>query len=343
MDPLSQAVVGAATAGVVVLAARRPEYLRASLLVGAIGGLVPDLDVLIRSEADPLLGLKFHRHFTHSLVMAPVVGILAGLLSWLALWLWAKVRPNWRWIWLLATVGVATHGPLDSLTNYGTHLFWPFTERRENWNIISIIDPVFTLGLLFLLVLAAVRQSGRVVLAAFIFMGLYFALGTLQHQRAVAATEQLALSRGHQPARILVNPTLGNQLAWRIVYEYEGKMYSDGVHLGPAARVYEGSSAQLYRLPEELLPEDSQQARDFAYFNFFTQGWLVQAPGEGIVLKDARFAALPTEIGGFWGIALNPAEPETHIRRVSFSGRDLRQWPLLKAMILGRGLPVGEP
>lgn len=343
MDPLSQAVVGAAVAGCVVLAARRPEYLRASLLIGAVGGLVPDLDIFIRSSTDPLLSLKFHRHFTHALVMAPAVGVLAALLCWPALWFWAKVRPNWRWLWLLATVGVATHGPLDSMTNYGTHLFWPFTERRENWNIISIIDPVFTLTLLALLVAASWRNSRRLVLIAASFMLLYLGLGWFQHQRAVAATQDIAHSRGHVPERVLVNPTLGNQLAWRLVYEYDGKIYTDGVHLGLTTRHYEGSSARLYRLPIGLLPEQSVQGRDFAYFNFFTEGWLVQTDGEGIALKDVRFSALPTEIGGFWGIALNPAQPEVHVRRISFGGRDISQWPILQTMILGRDLPTAEP
>ncbi len=341
MDPLSQAVVGAAAGGCVAVLARRPQYLRAGLLVGAIGGLVPDLDIVLRSDSDPLMGLRLHRHFTHALLLAPLVGAVAAVLGWLALWLWGRVVPGWRWLWLLASVGVATHGPLDSMTNYGTHLFWPLTDRRENWNIISIIDPVFTLTLLTLVLVAAVRQSRRVVVLASLFALLYFVLGVAQHIRAVAATQDLAHSRGHTPERILVNPTLGNLLAWRLMYEHQGSLYSDGAHLGLARRIYEGTSAPLYRLPEGLLPPDSLQARDAAYFRFFAADWLVRDERTPeIALRDARFAALPTEIGGFWGIVIDPAKPDTHVRRVSFGGRDPAQWPVLKAMIFGQDLPV---
>jgi inner membrane protein len=340
MDPLSQAVVGALGGAAVALVVRRPDYLRAGLLVGMAGGLVPDLDIVIRSASDPLLGIKYHRHFTHALVMAPLVGAVAAVLAWPVLKLFGKTMPNWRWLWLLATAGVATHGPLDALTNYGTHLFWPFTERRESWNLISIIDPVFTFTLLGLLIAAALQKSLRLIKVGLVFATLYLGLGLIQHNRAVGVAEQLATSRGHSPERIMVNPTLGNQLAWRIVYEADGRMYADGVHLGWRARVYEGNSAPLYQLSPSLLPEGSRQAEQFAYFKFFTNDWMVAADTSGLAIKDARFSALPTEIGGFWGVRLNPANPEQSLSWASFGGRDPGQWPMLKAMILGRNVPT---
>ena len=45
-------------------------------MLGALAGAAPDLDVLIRSETDPLLALQYHRHFTHALLIAPLIGLL---------------------------------------------------------------------------------------------------------------------------------------------------------------------------------------------------------------------------------------------------------------------------
>jgi len=47
-------------------------------VIGALAGMAPDLDILIRSSSDPLLKLEFHRHFSHSLFFIPV-GTLFGV------------------------------------------------------------------------------------------------------------------------------------------------------------------------------------------------------------------------------------------------------------------------
>src|SRR5690606_29471703 len=53
--------------------------------LGALGGMAPDLDVIIRSASDPLLALEYHRHFTHSLAFIPIGGLLvAAPFLWLA-------------------------------------------------------------------------------------------------------------------------------------------------------------------------------------------------------------------------------------------------------------------
>ena len=72
MDPLTQGIVGTTAAQT---ASRQNNILLASL-VGLLGGMAPDLDVLIRSEANPLLFLEYHRHFTHSILFIPIGAFL---------------------------------------------------------------------------------------------------------------------------------------------------------------------------------------------------------------------------------------------------------------------------
>lgn len=339
MDLLSQAVVGALGGMAATILLRRPQHLRLAAFAGVVGGLLPDADVIIKSAEDPLIAIRMHRHFTHALVAAPAIGLLSVPLIKLASRLKLATEANWKWVWAYATAGVLTHGPLDALTNYGTHLFWPFTERRESWNAISIIDPVFTLVLLGLVIFACRRSSQRLALTAVIFAVSYITLGFMQAHRAATAMQELAQSRGHIAERGFSNPTLGNLLAWRIVYEHAGYMYSDGVHLGWDVRLYPGSSAPLFQLPEGLLPANAKQRAQYNYFHFFSQGWIV-ADQTGRQLRDARFSALPTEIGGFWGIQLTPEFPEKSVSWMSYGGKDVRRWPHLRAMIMGEPLPV---
>ena len=66
MDPVTQSALGH------LLPKRKATQIRyGPRNPGCIGGLAPDLDVLISSSEDPLLFLEYHRQFTHSLIFIP--------------------------------------------------------------------------------------------------------------------------------------------------------------------------------------------------------------------------------------------------------------------------------
>ena len=67
MDPVSQGTVGAAFAQ---SSANKTNIVKVGF-IGFLSGLAPDLDILIRSESDPILFLEYHRQFTHSLFFIP--------------------------------------------------------------------------------------------------------------------------------------------------------------------------------------------------------------------------------------------------------------------------------
>ncbi len=226
MDPLSQAVVGAAFA---TSFCRKKHYVKPAVIAGIVGGMLPDADILIRSAADPLLSVEYHRHFTHSLAFVPFGGLIAALLCWPVI----RKQLAFPLIYIFATLGVATHGLLDAMTNYGTHLLWPFTDRRESWSIISIVDPIFTLTLLALCGLSFRRQSANYMKVAMAFALIYWSFGYLQRERATDAMVALAESRGHVVERSEVKPSFGNLIVWRAQYQYAGKYYIDAVRVMP--------------------------------------------------------------------------------------------------------------
>ena len=299
MDPLSQAVVGAA----VTQSVAPKQHLGTITLLGALAGMAPDLDVLIRSSTDPLLFLEYHRQFTHSFFFIPFGGLICAL----AFWPFAKRCLSFRHTYFVTTLGYATHGLLDACTTYGTLLFWPFSLERITWNTIAVIDPLFTIPLLTFVVAAVIRRSvvwSRIGL----FVALcYLGLGYIQRERAESVGETLALGRDHREVSVSAKPTLGNLLLWKVIYQYEGRFWVDAVRVGGQPLVYSGGSVAVLDIPGQFpwLKEGSQQAKDLARFDWFSSGYLAVDNNDPLRVIDMRYSMLPNEIEGLWGIRLD--------------------------------------
>jgi len=304
LDPVSQGVLGAAAAQ----AFARPRQVGVAGLLGALAGMAPDLDVLIRSSIAPLLFLEFHRQFTHSLVFIPIGAALCAAV----LFPFVRRRCRAREAYLYCVLGYATHGLLDACTSYGTQLYWPFSDYRVAWNNISIIDPLFTLPLLALVALAAHR--GRVALArgACLWAALYLALGVVQRDRAEAAGRSIAWARDHAPVSVEAKPAFASLLLWKTIYEHAGYYYVDAVRVGVTPLHFPGESAAKLVLARDLpwLDPGTQQARDLERFRWFSQDHLSLDARSPYDVIDIRYSMLPDRIDPLWGIRLDPAAPD---------------------------------
>jgi len=311
---------------------KRPELLRLTL-VGALAGMAPDLDVLIRSDSDPLLFLEFHRQFTHSLLFIPLGSLLCALVFSR---LFARGIP-FLTVWLAAFLGYATHGLLDACTTYGTLLLWPFSDVRIAWNNIAVIDPLFTLPLLVAIVWGLVRRSTWAPRIGLAWALIYLCVGLLQHNRAAAVGESLAVERGHEGVAVSAKPTLGNVLLWKVIYRHEGRFWVDAVRVGLDTRVYPGGSIAAFNAGADLpwLDSGSQQARDLERFRWFSSDYLAMDTDNPLLVVDMRYSLLPNEIKGLWGIEFDPgADGAAHVRyraqRSADSERARRLWAMLK-------------
>ncbi len=205
--------------------------------------MAPDLDVLIYSSNDPLLFLEFHRQFTHSLFFIPFGALLCALV----LYPFIKNKLIFSQIYLFSFLGFATHGLLDACTSCGTQLFWPFSEQRISWNVVSIIDPFFTIPVTIAIAFAVYRNNRLFARFAFIYAVVFLSLGLIQKQRAENALYTLTQQRGHQTERVRVKPSFGNRHVWKLIYEYNGRYYVDAVKmlwqttLIPGTSIYCGS------------------------------------------------------------------------------------------------------
>lgn len=309
MDPLTQGTLGAA----LPQSLSRRQLAGSAGLLGFIAGMTPDLDVLIRSDSDPLLFLEYHRQFTHSLIFIPIGGALCALI--LHRLLGRRRGLSLRQSLLFCTLGYATHAVLDACTTYGTMLLWPFSEQRFAWNSISIIDPLFTLPLLLGVLLAAYLQRPQYARIALCWGLVYLALGVLQRNQAVDMGYAIARERGHDVVWLEAKPSFGNILVWKTVYQTQERFYVDAVRATVLPKVFEGDSLAKLDLERDFpwLDHNSQQARDIERFRWFSNGYVAMDPIHANRVIDIRYSLLPDEIAPLWSIELDRAAgPRDH-------------------------------
>jgi inner membrane protein len=324
VDPLTQTLLGA-TAGRACLGRAGG---RAALLAGAMGGALPDIDVLWASLADPDVPWAAHRHFTHALLLIPVGALLAAA----PLLAFRSLREQWRTVLAAAAIGTATHGPLDACTAYGTFLYWPFTDTRVAWDIISIIDPVFTLVLLVAVIAALFSAQARPVRIGGALALAYLGLGIVQHERARTVQLAIAEHRGQHLERGRVMPTIGNLVLWRSIYETRGRLFADAVRLSPAGSTLIRPGSSLPRFTADDLPDRSADPerldRVFATFENFADGYvavaLEQTP-QRTLLGDMRYSLDPAVFVPLWGLCVQPDDAIVPAVWIQFTQRG-RPW-----------------
>ncbi len=212
MDSVSQLVLGAS---VTMAAMGRKVPLWQAAAVGAVCGTLPDLDVFL-DHGDAIRNMTFHRTESHSLLF---LTLASPLLAWL---LAGALRQRHLWVnwWIAIWLALITHPLLDLMTVYGTQLGLPLTDHPYAISSIYIIDPLYTLPLLFALVLALWRRGARGLWwnrLGLTVSTLYLVWSVLAQSYA---TQQVKaeIARQQLPAqRVLVSPTAFNTLVWRVL------------------------------------------------------------------------------------------------------------------------------
>jgi len=221
MDSLTQFALGAAV-GELVLG---KQLGWKAILLGGIAGTIPDLDVFLNSFFDPLVALKIHRGFSHSIFFALIFGPFFG-------WLSHKVSKKasfqrWSLMWFL---GFLTHALLDCCTTYGTQLFNPVSDYLVAFDNIFVVDPLYTIPLFLGVVVALFyfrnrKMQRRVNLIGFGLSCLYMlwtfgAQGVAKKQFAEALEKQ-----GISYTRLQVTPTPMNSILWEGIAQDKDQVY----------------------------------------------------------------------------------------------------------------------
>lgn len=222
MDSVTQAALGAAV-GEAVLGRRIGNK---APIWGAVLGTVPDLDVFFNPLLSPVDQIAFHRGPSHSILFALIA---APLIAWGFARLHARANVEWwRWTWF-AFLCIVTHPLLDTLTNYGTQLFWPFSDYPAAWASVAIIDPLYTLPLLIGVIVAMFVRPGdkraRINRIGLIVASAYLGL-TMINKVYVDSVFRAELERqGIVYDGYMSTPTIFNNILWNGLAENDSAVW----------------------------------------------------------------------------------------------------------------------
>jgi inner membrane protein len=287
----------------------------------------PDIDV-VSAAGGSLDYLRFHRHLTHSLVMAPVIA-----LACVAAVRFVSRKPvGWKMAFLVALIGVASHLVLDWTNVYGIRLLLPFSARWLRLDITSVVDPWIWAALLVSVIAPAIarlvgaeigdpRRPGRTAaVLALAFLVLYDGARAFCHERAVAVLDSRIYS-GAPARRAAAFPDAVNPFRWRGLVEGESSYtlfdFNIRGEFDPTA------GAVFHQATDSAAVRKAAKEREFQDFLRFSQFPLwtavpVADPPDGVrvQLSDMRFG-VPTRTG-FSVIATFDAQLRRIDSRVSF-------------------------
>lgn len=330
MDPITHMLTG----GLVAQNVCKKNFIRQATFIGILSAASPDLDFFVHSDINPLLNLEIHRSFTHSFIFIPVGGLILTLFFLLIFKPW---RPRWKEVFGLSTIAYATHSLLDACTSYGTQLFWPFSSARISWDILPIVEPLFT-TIMFLGVIITYHMSPKIkskaqiineemkkisnedirkneqfqlaknishcsLIAAF----LYIMLAVFQHDRAMNIQEELIVLRHHSTTtqnRVL--PRFGTIYRWDSLYVYRDQVYLDTIHNRLLEVPYANDSftTPLFNPNMSSIPPSSLSSVET--FIWFAQDYTTAISYNPLILADLRYVQkIPQHPRALWGISWN--------------------------------------
>ena len=239
-------------------------------------------------------------------------------------------------VYIVSTLAYATHGLVDATTSYGTQLYWPFSNERVAFNLISVIDPLFTLPILMLLFFSISKKSYFLSILSVIWIFSYYSLGKYQEQRVTKYMMETISERGHKPDSLLIKPSFANIIVWKSIYEDNDVYYVDAIKVGLEEIYLGGTSIEKLNIDKSFpwLDKTSQQAIDIKRFRWFANGYLAVSPLNSSHIIDVRYSTLPNKVLPLWSIALEKtAQSNEHIKYVTSRSTSSRNYKELLKMI----------
>lgn len=289
MDSLTQLVLGASV-GEAVLGKKAGNR---AVVWGAIGGTIPDLDVFLNPFLSDVQSVLVHRTFSHSLF---TLTLLSPLLGYLVHRLYQKkVTATWQdWSWLFFA-SLITHPLLDAFTNYGTMLFYPFSDVRIAWRTIFIIDPLYTLPLLIgtLIVLFSQRDAPRRRQAnrwALLLSSGYLVLTVVVKLHVRQVVQENLSEQTVEYEKFLTTPAFFNIALWSVVVKQE-----DQYQVGYYSVFDQDRLIQLKQIPQqkavlEPYKRDAETKETLDDLITFSEDYYaLQAGEDGVLFNDLRF------------------------------------------------------
>ena len=223
MDTLTHVLTGV----VVAKAIDDDQIGRWGTLAGLAMGAFPDADFVLGLFHQQFY-LQYHRDFTHSLLLIPFYALFFS-------WLFTKIskRPHlWRFYKVCLPVLVG-HVILDLLTSYGTMILSPFSDQRFAWDLVFIIDLIFSgIVIVPLLAIFFLRREARwICRGAILGLIVYILFCSFQHGRAMEEVKAFSKGLREEVVQVAALPQPASPFRWALYLETGDKVFQGFVDL----------------------------------------------------------------------------------------------------------------
>ncbi len=261
-------------AGAVIAKAIHDERLGGwGTLAGLAMGFFPDSDFVL-GLFDRHVYLEYHRDFTHSLLLIPFYAIFFS-------WLFVKLsrRPYFWSYYKICLPVLVSHVVLDLLTSYGTMILSPFFEHRFSWDLVFIVDFIFS-GILFFPWMVSMfwkKKAQWICRVSLIGLSLYIVFCGVQHNKAIGLTTLFAKNLDEEIIQVASLPQPLSPYRWANYVETKNHIYQGFVDLClkespelPKRKEDSGSNfslsmerlKSLYQPPEKVHYQSYQKLQD---------------------------------------------------------------------------------
>ena len=223
MDTITHVLTG----GVIAKAIDDEKIGNWGTIAGLAVGFFPDSDFVL-GLFNRRFYLEYHRDFTHSLILVPFYALFFS-------WLFVKISKRhtfWSYYKICLPV-LVSHVILDLLTSYGTMILSPFSEHRFSWDLVFIIDLVFS-GVVFFPLVVSIFWKNKVrwiCRGSLIGLTLYILFCWVQHDQALELTKTFAKSLDGEVLQIASLPQPLSPFRWANYVETKDKVYQGFVDL----------------------------------------------------------------------------------------------------------------
>jgi len=190
-------------------------------------GFFPDADFVL-GLFNRQFYLEYHRDFTHSLLLIPFYALFFS-------WLFVKISKRhhfWSFFKVCLPV-LVSHVLLDLLTSYGTMIWSPFFEHRFSWDLVFIIDLVFS-GIVFFPLVVSVFWKDKaqwVCRGSLIGLTLYILFCWVQHHQAIELSKAFAKNLNEEIIQVASLPQPVSPYRWANYVETKDNVYQGFVDL----------------------------------------------------------------------------------------------------------------
>jgi len=223
MDTLTHVVTG----GVIARAVDDKKLGKWGTAAGLAMGAFPDADFVL-GLFNHQFYLQYHRDFTHSILLIPFYGLFFS-------WLFIKIskRPHFWSFYKICLSVLLSHVLLDLLTSYGTMIFSPFFEHRFAWDLVFIIDLIFS-GIIMLPFLASLfwkRAARWICRGSLIGLSAYIFFCWFQHGQVLGEVKDFSKGLNGKIIQTAALPQPVSPFRWAVYVETEDTVFQGFVDL----------------------------------------------------------------------------------------------------------------